>query len=130
MESEDQEYAARLQHEDDHAAMMNSHSGKAVLLVKDIIALVQTTNESHPSLNGHKIESVSSDDLVWFAKQMLGLQKEFAESKLPTAVDVGYHYTEGKNLPHIRTHGLLTKGDRKAKSVASAKDHGTTFGDG
>ena len=131
MESDsDHAYAAQLQREEHGAAMMASASGKAVLLVTEIIALAQSTNRAFPELNRYKIEAVSYDDMVYFAERMLRLHQEFTESSIPSNVDVGYHYTKGSNLPKIKTHGLLTKGDRSSQNVSSDKNHGSTFGDG
>lgn len=108
----DRAYAEKLQHEEATGAMMHSHSGKAILLVEDIISLARSTNNAHPELKGYKIQSVAYDDMTFLAEQMLELQTEFGEKKHPTEVDLGYHYTNENNLPRIRTHGLLTKGDR------------------
>jgi hypothetical protein len=132
MESSDEQYAARLYQEDVSAATMNSHSGKAVLLVKSVISLAETANEAFPSLKEYEIGTVSYDDAVWFAEQMLGLQKEFGNREVgcPTEVDVGFHYTCKENLPRIRSYGLLTKADRESMKVSSSKQHGSVFGDG
>ncbi|KAL9191213.1 hypothetical protein ACHAXT_000919 [Thalassiosira profunda] len=131
-ESADQAYAARLQHADDRAAMMNSDTGKAFRLVESVISIARTINEAYPTFAEHKIEAVSHDDMVWFAEHMMGLQKEYGESQQRehTKVDVGFHYTQSDNIPKIRTHGLLTKGERKEKSVTSAKTNASFFGDG
>lgn len=94
-----------MEQEDGHAAMMTSSLGKAVLLVKEIIAIVKETNDANPDWKRHKIKSVSYDDMVHFAEQMLGLQIEFGESKRPTKVDVGYHYTHEANLPRSEPTG-------------------------
>ena len=130
MESADPELAARLQNEDNRAAMMGTDSGKAVLLVESIVALVRSTNDAYPDFKEYRIDTVSYDDMVWSAEQLIRLRRDFAAKKRPTRVDVGYHYTNESNLPRIRTHGLLTKGDREAKDVAAATYHGSRFGDG
>ena len=132
MESSDEQYAARLHQEEVRAATMNSDLGKAMNLVKNVISLAETTNEAFPSLKEYEIGTVSYDDAVWFAEQMLGLQKEFGTNGCrPTEVDVGFHYTCKENLPRIRSYGLLTKADRESMSkVSSSKQHGSVFGDG
>ena len=108
----DQAFAEKLQHEEATGAMMDSHQGKAVLLVMEIISLVRSTNDAYPGLKGYNIQSVAYDDMAFLAEKMLKLQSKFAKSKHPTKVDIGYHYTKEDNLPLIKTHGLLTKGDR------------------
>ena len=47
-----------------------------------------------------------------------------------THKDIGYHYTDQRNLVHIRTHGLLTKAERKENKVHSTKQNASVFGDG
>ena len=90
--------------------MLSSHSGKAVLLVQEVIALANQVNQAYPSLKEFNIQSVSTNDMTYLAEQMLGKQAEFAEKNHPTHVDVGYHYTGIDNLPKIKTHGLMSKG--------------------
>ena len=34
--------------------------------------------------------------------------------------DIGYHYTDQRNMDNIRTHGLLTKAERDTNKVTAA----------
>ncbi|KAL9184190.1 hypothetical protein ACHAXT_002276 [Thalassiosira profunda] len=106
-----------------------SNAGKAVALVERVFTLTKATNESFPALTKHHIEAVAFDDMAHYAERMVKLQKQFIDQGIPSAVDVGYHYTDARNLPEIRTHGLLTKGDRTRQSVGGTA-HGCRFGDG
>ncbi|KAL7553932.1 hypothetical protein ACHAWF_017289 [Thalassiosira exigua] len=131
MESADRTFAEMLQHQEDQKAMLRSTSGRALLLAQNVVSLVKTINSAFPGLKEHEIEAVTTDDMVWFGEQMLQLKKEFEDkNNIPAAVDIGYHYTHRSNLPCIRTHGLLTKGDRAKKKISSEKQNGSTFGDG
>ena len=64
--------------------------------------------------------------MVFLAKRMLDLQEQFLYKNLPGVIDIGYHYTDERNLEHIRTNGLLTKSDREEKKV-EAKPKGVSY---
>ncbi|KAL7554867.1 hypothetical protein ACHAWF_018412 [Thalassiosira exigua] len=128
--------------------MTNSSEGKAVLAVQEIIALTKMAKEKyidrHPALQQHSIEAVTFDDMVFFAKDMLDLQQQFLQKQIPGdigassvlrqilcvkfhvravtphVIDVGFHYTDRRNVDKIRTHGLLTKGERDNQKVQAA----------
>eukprot|EP00578_Thalassiosira_sp_NH16_P011193 CAMPEP_0181108426 /NCGR_PEP_ID=MMETSP1071-20121207/17624_1 /TAXON_ID=35127 /ORGANISM="Thalassiosira sp., Strain NH16" /LENGTH=744 /DNA_ID=CAMNT_0023192029 /DNA_START=36 /DNA_END=2270 /DNA_ORIENTATION=- len=142
-EAADRELAERLQAQEDRAAkasprkekeeMSASSEGKAVLAVQEIVALVGTVKENiarnHPALGRHSVEAVTIDDMVFFAKNMLDKQGEFIREQISGHIDVGYHYTEQKNMANIRTHGLLTKNERQTNNVKAVLK-GSVFGDG
>ncbi|KAL7524685.1 hypothetical protein ACHAXR_001548, partial [Thalassiosira sp. AJA248-18] len=145
-EDADRELAEKLQRQENFAfaskkasarkekkAMAKSSDGKAVLAVQEIIALVKTAKEKyidrHPALKQHSLEAVTIDDMVFFAKNLLVLQEEFMGKNISGYIDVGYHYTDQRNMTNIRTHGLLTSSDRQTNKV-KATPKGSVFGDG
>jgi hypothetical protein len=109
--------------------MEKSSNGRAVIAVQEIIALVTEAKKKYPILAQYNVNSVSQDDMVFLARQILDLQDEFKAKNLPSYIDIGYHYTNQNSMPHIRTNGLLTKADRESQKVTSTF-HGSVFGDG
>lgn len=108
--------------------MINSISGKAVFAVQRIIQLVNDAKKEFP-LSAHQFDSVATDDMVYMAERILEKQQEFLKNGIPSYIDVGYHYTHPDNMRKIRSNGLLTLAERKAKSIHS-RNHGSVFGDG
>jgi deltex-like protein len=129
-----QENLASEERETEEEGMAKSSDGKAVLAVQEIIALVKSTKEmyldGHPALKTYCIDAVTIDDMVFFAKNMLDLQEEFIRKGVSGYIDVGYHYTVGRNMDNIRTHGLLTSSDRQTNQVQAIRKGGSAFGDG
>ena len=96
--SADRELAQKLQRMEDEATrkasltkerslMAKSSDGKAVLAVQEIIALVKTSKQqfidSNPALLRYSVETVTIDDMVFMAKNMLEKQKEFIDEQRP-----------------------------------------------
>ncbi|GFH49706.1 hypothetical protein CTEN210_06182 [Chaetoceros tenuissimus] len=108
--------------------MINSTSGKAVVVVQRIIQLVNDAKKEFP-LSAHQFDSVATDDMVYMAERILDKQQEFLKKGIPSYIDVGYHYTHPDNMRKIRSNGLLTQAERDAKSINSRKQ-GSFFGDG
>ena len=140
-EKADREMAKRLQQQEDLTStkasarrerknMEKSSYGRAVIAVQEIIALVVDAKKKYPILAQYNVDSVSQDDMVFLARQILDLQDEFKAKNLPSYIDIGYHYTNQNSMPHIRTNGLLTKADRESQKVTSMFHDGSVFGDG
>jgi hypothetical protein len=112
--------------------MARSTDGKAVLAVQEIMALViETRNIATKDKNYHLVNyiaAVTREDMFHFAKSMLELQHEFLRQKINGYIDVGYHYTDSRNMANIRQHGLLTRKDRDSQKVNSTS-HGSVFGE-
>jgi deltex-like protein len=140
----DRKYAEKLQREEDRAAkracplkeaeaMATSIAGRAVLSVQEIIALVnnvkQTWISKNPTLGRFNLDTVGVDDMVDFCQGLLDRQQKFREKNINAHIDVGYHYTDQRNMDSIRRHGLLTAADRTSNSVR-ATGKGAAFGDG
>mmetsp|Transcript_4335 Transcript_4335/g.7973 ORF Transcript_4335/g.7973 Transcript_4335/m.7973 type:complete len:197 (+) Transcript_4335:131-721(+) len=75
------------------------------------------------------MDVVGADDIVILAERMMDAQDEFIQAGKPFHVDLGYHYTLESNIERIRTDGLLTKKERREKSV-NVRNTGSFFGDG
>ena len=111
--------------------MAKHAQGKAVLAVREIIALVAKAKRRFvaPYTMSYEVEAVTTDDMVFFAKNMLDLQEEFLRQQVNGYIDVGYHYTNSMNMANIRTHGLMTAAERQTSHVR-AVPKGAVFGDG
>ena len=96
--SADRELAQKLQRMEDEATrkasptkerslMAKSSDGKAVLAVQEIITLVKTSKQqfidNNPALLRYSVETVTIDDMVLMAKNMLEKQKEFIDEQRP-----------------------------------------------
>ena len=134
-EAADRELAEKLQRQENLAAnkasarrenkaMSNSSIGKATLAVKEIVALVNNAKEkflnNNPALKRYSVETVTVDDMVFFAKNMLELQQDYVQKQICGHIDLGYHYTNSAYIANIRTHGLLTSADRSTNNVKAA----------
>ncbi|KAL3944015.1 MAG: hypothetical protein SGBAC_001925 [Bacillariaceae sp.] len=113
----------------EHEEMTKSSYGKAVLVVQEILKLTKTYQEKYPNF-AHNIGYVSTDDMVFLAKNLLEKQAGFLGSGCSAFVDIGYHYTNDANLSSIRTNGLMTKNERDAQGVKPHKFNGSAYGDG
>lgn len=76
------------------------------------------------------VRPVATDDMVFATERLLLAQDEFRAALKPFHVQLGYHYTNSKNLGSIRTDGLMTKLERSENKVSVAKENGSRFGDG
>ena len=134
-EAADRELAEKLQRQENLAAnkasarrekkaMANSSYGKATLAVQEIVALVNNAKEkflnNNPALKKFSVETVTIDDMVFFAKNMLELQQDYVQKQICGHIDLGYHYTNSAYIANIRTHGLLTSADRSTNNVKAA----------
>ncbi|EJK58624.1 hypothetical protein THAOC_21237 [Thalassiosira oceanica] len=142
-EEADRLLALKLQEQEDRASkransrkekrlMQKSNEGRAVLAVQEIIALVKRVKDQYVStsnLRKFEVDSVTIDDMVFFATNMLDLQEEFVRNNVSGFIDIGFHYTGKENLANIRNHGLMTKAEREKGSVQVASK-GAVFGDG
>ena len=158
-EESDQALAHLLQQEEDKSStkadaekeqeeMAKNITGKAYLLVQRIVALVENLkshNEYSHLVALSSIQTVAVDDLVFLSERLLEQQQEYGTNKnyvlggngvatsarnsIPTYIDIGYHYTDSKNMHHIRTNGLMSKQERTNSNIA-ANSNGAVFGDG
>ncbi|CAJ1969690.1 unnamed protein product [Cylindrotheca closterium] len=119
--------------EKEHEAMTKSPYGKAVLVVQEILELTKNTKDQakneYPNF-AQNFDSVSTDDMVFLAKNLLEKQREFLASGILGFVDIGYHYTDSTNLNSIRTNGLMTRNERDSQGIQAHRFHGSTYGDG
>ena len=99
---------------------------------------VQTVLEEHSKLQGHmassnnnavSLELVGIDDMLVLVERLAEAQAVFGFDQKMTHVDIGYHYTRGDNLHNIRSNGLLTRTERRAKGVDN-NYNGSAWGDG
>jgi hypothetical protein len=95
-ETDDRKLAEKLQMEENLAAnearerekkaMTTSSYGKATLAVQEIVALVQNAKkkflDNNPALKQFSAETVTVDDMVYFAKNMLDLQQEYVQKQI------------------------------------------------
>uniref|UniRef100_A0A7S3LBR7 RING-type E3 ubiquitin transferase n=1 Tax=Amphora coffeiformis TaxID=265554 RepID=A0A7S3LBR7_9STRA len=132
-EEMDHAMALRIQREWDTAALVSTPRGRAVTFVDKLGAAQRqwtAYDPDRPDWNGHNFRLVGApDDVVYLTQLLLDKQEEFRMSGKPTHVDIGYHYTDTRNMPDIGTNGLMTRADRTAYGVR-ATFHGGTFGDG
>ncbi|CAJ1969694.1 unnamed protein product [Cylindrotheca closterium] len=114
----------------EHEAMTKSPYGKAILVVQKILELTKKTKDQYPNF-AQNVDSVSTDDMVFLAKNLLETQASFlATGSSSVFVDVGYHYTNSINLDSIRTNGLMTKNERDSQGVKANRFNGSAYGDG
>lgn len=115
-EAADRELAEKLQRQENLAAnkasarrenkaMSNSSIGKATLAVKEIVALVNNAKEkflnNNPALTRFSVETVTVDDMVFFAKNMLELQQEFLQKSIPGHIGMFTVLYDIYLYPHI-----------------------------
>ena len=140
LEENDRKYAQQLQLEEakirrevmqdiQQRAMLQTNFGKAVILIERIIELIENLKRTEPDMASANFETIAKDEMVIFAERLLEKQDDFKAKGLPTTVDIGYHYTSNESINGIKKHGLLTKTDRKEKSI-DVRAHGLSFGDG
>jgi hypothetical protein len=106
-------------------AMLSSNAGKAILFAKKLLQRTQDLRNEWELVN-----ALATDDLVFLVERMLDVQDRFIEEGKPHSVDIGYHYTKDDNIERIRTDGLLTRQDRRGKSIFATRENGSFFGDG
>ena len=71
----------------------------------------------------------AKDDALRLFERLLKTQRKFKANGLPSKVDIGYHYTEERNMKTIQTSGLLTRAERTSKRIFPTSN-GIFFGDG
>jgi hypothetical protein len=81
-------------------------------------------------VEGSMVQAVASDSMFYVAQRMLSAQQVFAMAGKPTAVDLGYHYTQKENMVTIRSDGLMSSQERATKGVSAVNYHGALYGQG
>jgi hypothetical protein len=81
-------------------------------------------------VEGKMVQAVASDSMFYVAKRLLSAQQAFHTAGKPTAVDLGYHYTQKENMATIRSDGLMSSKERTAKGLSVARFHGAKYGNG
>jgi hypothetical protein len=116
--------------EEAEKAMASSSTGRAWQLVEKVLELhkefVSTLSPDRAAL----INPVAIDDMFFLAQKMFEKQQEFRAAKKPWQVDLGYHFTDKKNLASIRAEGLLSNHEREAKKVKPTEISGSAYGQG
>ena len=115
-----------------HAAarreMKQTHLGKAVTFVQGLVNIqteLQNVTAQHPNF----LNLVARDDIVALAERTFVQQDAYKATGRPFAIDLGFHYTNAKNLESIKMGGLLTKKDRESNNI-KARHNGSAYGDG
>lgn len=116
-------------YEEEKRAMAQSCSGRAVMAVQLIMQAIQTVKSQYPSLANY-IDAVAIDDMVFLAERLLIQQLDFRNRDIPWGIDIGFHYTNPRNMKAIRTNGLLTKAERQSQNIQTVNSNGSVFGDG
>eukprot|EP00547_Thalassionema_nitzschioides_P007154 CAMPEP_0194219632 /NCGR_PEP_ID=MMETSP0156-20130528/26435_1 /TAXON_ID=33649 /ORGANISM="Thalassionema nitzschioides, Strain L26-B" /LENGTH=385 /DNA_ID=CAMNT_0038949383 /DNA_START=11 /DNA_END=1168 /DNA_ORIENTATION=+ len=101
----------------EEAAMMKSSSGRAIRLVEKVMKLARS----------FQLETIAADGMVYLAERFVETHDAFWTIYKPSSITVGYHTTNPHSLDAIRTHGLLSRGERGGYD---SEGHHLYFGDG
>jgi hypothetical protein len=99
---------------------------KAWTFVEKVLEMVDEMSK----VEGSMVQAVASDSMFYVAQRMLSAQQVFAMAGKPTAVDLGYHYTQKENMVTIRSDGLMSSQERATKGVSAVNYHGALYGQG
>ena len=89
--------------------------------------------KSNCGLDGNcwnSISNVAVDNLVYFVQNLLRCQDNYRLCGKGTHVDIGYHYTNSKNLKSIGENGLLSRPERAQRGISEHQFRGASYGDG
>jgi hypothetical protein len=99
---------------------------KAWKFVKSVLEMVDEMNK----VEGNMVQAVASDSMFYVAMRTLSAQQAFHTAGKPTAVDLGYHYTQKENMATIRSDGLMSGTERATKGVSAVRNNGASYGHG
>jgi len=117
-----------MQKEYEREAMESTVSGRAWLFVKQVLD-VHARLQSKKLVQESYIDAVAVDDMVALAERMMDAQNTFREKNRPILVDLGYHYTQDRNMDNIRQDGLMSFAEREKSCIKVARRR-CYFGDG
>ena len=112
--------------------MMTSPHGKAWNFVNAVVKLhkeMEQTIMQDTNMTNTGVTMVEDDALVWLVVRMIKKQQVFKAANIPTTVDLGYHWTQLKNMKMIKKCGLLSERERNELRV-QAQHNRSTYGDG
>lgn len=128
-----QEICTESRNEQETALFASSPTGRAWNFVASVIRLHQRLLEKASKVssvgNGWMAPAMTRDDLVIFIERLLHTQVEFRDSGKPYRTDVGYHYTNEKNMSRIKIEGLLSKPERDSRGIV-VTHNGSRYGHG
>jgi hypothetical protein len=99
---------------------------KAWKFVKRVLEMVDEMNK----VEGNMVQAVASDSMYDLAMRTLSAQQAFHTAGKPTAVDLGYHYTQKENMATISSDGLMSSEERATKGVSAVRNNGASYGHG
>ena len=123
--------------EKDRICMLSTRCGRACLFVQKVVAvtneLLGNVASNHylvPEQNHSQIKAIANDDMIVHVERLLARQDDFRESNKPILVDIGYHYTNQRNIESIKTKSLVTRQELLEQGIHSRSSRVAFFGDG
>ena len=111
--------------------------GKAILIVERIIGEIEVYKHSNyfykntrAAVKYEIVRCVERNDLIYHFVKMIREQSSFRDKGYCYQVDIGFHYTDEKNLTSIVRNGLMSNQERSNCQIESFARNGSVFGDG
>jgi hypothetical protein len=123
---------------EDSRRMRMSISGTAILLVNRFIEQIQDVLLCYPEFI-EQIGPVGVDGMVSIAERLIETKNRMTDTyfdpddvMIDLTVDIGYHYTDMKNLNRISMEGLLNRTEQQQYNdkLPSYRTNNAAFGDG
>jgi len=96
----------------DDPKMVSRNAGRAWKFVEGITELQN---------NDDGVLPLTVESIFFTAERLMATQERFRAVGHPSHVDIGFHYTNSKNMEQIRVHGLLSRLERTAAGIREIK---------